>query len=99
MDGGKQERNAAGGQPFATIRAGAEADYLDRRHSDDARRAQRFRSACSTQMRATAIVREAQGRGSICCKRLAHVSSWPCAPKARITCGGGIHPESCRLIW
>jgi putative tryptophan/tyrosine transport system substrate-binding protein len=25
--------------------------------------------------------------------------SWLCAPKARNTCGGRIHPESCRLIW
>jgi protease II len=24
---------------------------------------------------------------------------WRCAPKARITSGGRIHPESCRLIW
>jgi hypothetical protein len=24
--------------------------------------------------------------------------SWQCAPKARIISGGGIHPESCRLI-
>ena len=22
-----------------------------------------------------------------------------CAPTARITSGGGVHPESCRLIW
>ncbi len=22
-----------------------------------------------------------------------------CAPKARITSGGGFHPESCRLLW
>src|SRR5258708_1766673 len=22
-----------------------------------------------------------------------NVRCWPCAPKARITCGGGIHPE------
>ena len=29
----------------------------------------------------------------------ARVRSWQCAPKARITCGGRIHPESCRLIW
>jgi hypothetical protein len=27
------------------------------------------------------------------------VSSWQCAPKARITSGGRFHPESCRLIW
>jgi hypothetical protein len=26
------------------------------------------------------------------------VRSWQCAPKARIISGGGIHPESCRLI-
>ena len=24
---------------------------------------------------------------------------WQCAPKARITSGGRVHPESCRLIW
>ena len=29
----------------------------------------------------------------------AYVSNWQCAPKARITSGGGFHPESCRLIW
>jgi tetratricopeptide (TPR) repeat protein len=23
---------------------------------------------------------------------------WPCAPKARITSGGGCHPDSCRLV-
>jgi RNA-directed DNA polymerase len=28
-----------------------------------------------------------------------HVRNWQCAPKARITSGGGIHPENCRLIW
>ena len=28
----------------------------------------------------------------------AHVRNWQCAPKARIISGGGIHPESCRLI-
>jgi hypothetical protein len=28
-----------------------------------------------------------------------NVRVWQCAPKARITSGGGIHPESCRLIW
>jgi Family of unknown function (DUF6348) len=28
-----------------------------------------------------------------------YVKTWPCAPKARITSGGRIHPESCRLIW
>jgi len=27
-----------------------------------------------------------------------YVVGWLCAPKARITCGGGFHPESCRLI-
>jgi peptide/nickel transport system substrate-binding protein len=27
------------------------------------------------------------------------VDQWQCAPKARITSGGGIHPENCRLIW
>jgi len=27
------------------------------------------------------------------------VQAWRCAPKARITSGGGIHPENCRLIW
>ena len=27
------------------------------------------------------------------------VPYWPCAPKARITYGRRIHPESCRLIW
>jgi SAM-dependent methyltransferase len=27
------------------------------------------------------------------------VKQWQCAPKARITSGGGIHPENCRLIW
>jgi hypothetical protein len=26
------------------------------------------------------------------------VRCWQCAPKARIISGGGIHPESCRLI-
>ena len=26
------------------------------------------------------------------------VWQWQCAPKARITSGGGIHPENCRLI-
>jgi hypothetical protein len=31
-------------------------------------------------------------------KLLSHVSSWQCAPKARIISGGRIHPESCRLI-
>ena len=47
VDGGQQERNAAGGQPFAAIRAGAEADHSDRRHGDDARGAQRVRPACA----------------------------------------------------
>ena len=28
-----------------------------------------------------------------------NVWKWQCAPKARITSGGGFHPESCRLIW
>ena len=28
-----------------------------------------------------------------------YVGYWQCAPKARITSGGGFHPESCRLIW
>ena len=28
----------------------------------------------------------------------AFVCTWQCAPKARIISGGGIHPESCRLI-
>jgi hypothetical protein len=28
-----------------------------------------------------------------------NVAFWQCAPKARITCGGRIHPENCRLIW
>jgi hypothetical protein len=23
---------------------------------------------------------------------------WPCAPRARIICGGRFHPENCRLI-
>ena len=32
-----------------------------------------------------------------CCFAL--VCYWQCAPKARITSGGRIHPESCRLIW
>jgi hypothetical protein len=27
------------------------------------------------------------------------VHFWQCAPKARITCGGRIHPETCRLVW
>ena len=45
VDGGQQERNAAGGQPFAAIRAGAEADHSNRRHRHDARRAQRVRPA------------------------------------------------------
>jgi hypothetical protein len=27
-----------------------------------------------------------------------NVGLWQCAPKARIISGGGIHPESCRLI-
>jgi hypothetical protein len=27
------------------------------------------------------------------------VLRWQCAPKARITSGGGFHPESCRLVW
>jgi hypothetical protein len=27
-----------------------------------------------------------------------HISTLQCAPKARIISGGGIHPESCRLI-
>src|SRR6266702_2463313 len=27
-----------------------------------------------------------------------NVGSWQCAPKARITSGGGFHPDSCRLI-
>ena len=45
VDGGQQERNAAGGQPFAAVRAGAEADHPDRRHRHDARRAQRVRPA------------------------------------------------------
>src|SRR5215467_7319050 len=36
--------------------------------------------------------------------RLAYLSqrtsgSGKCAPKARITCGGRIHPETCRLVW
>jgi len=26
-------------------------------------------------------------------------AKWQCAPKARNTCGGGFHPDSCRLIW
>ena len=50
MDGGQQERNAAGGQSFAAVRAGAEADHPDRHHRDDARGAQRVRSACKRQM-------------------------------------------------
>jgi len=29
----------------------------------------------------------------------ANVGVWQCASTARITCGGRIHPESCRLIW
>jgi metal-dependent amidase/aminoacylase/carboxypeptidase family protein len=39
-------------QPFAPVRAGAEAHHRDRRHSDDARRAQHLRSARPGQMRA-----------------------------------------------
>src|ERR1700682_1697106 len=27
-----------------------------------------------------------------------NVRKWQCAPKARITCGGRIHPKNCRLI-
>src|SRR3990170_7794202 len=30
-----------------------------------------------------------------CCN--ARVSSWQCAPKARIISGGGFHPDNCRL--
>jgi hypothetical protein len=30
---------------------------------------------------------------------LGYVRYWLCAPKARITCGGRIRPENCRLIW
>ena len=50
VGGGQQERNAAGGQPLAAIRAGAEADAADRHHRHDARRAQRVRPACKREM-------------------------------------------------
>ena len=29
----------------------------------------------------------------------AKLGSFWCAPKARVTSGGGFRPESCRLIW
>ena len=53
VDGGQQERNAAGGQSFAAIRAGAEADLQTGITAHDARRAQRVRSACKGQMNNT----------------------------------------------
>ena len=43
-------RPATAGQSFAAVRAGAEADHRDRRHRDDARSAQRLRSAGPGQM-------------------------------------------------
>ena len=30
---------------------------------------------------------------------LEHLAPFRCAPKARVTSGGGFRPESCRLIW
>ena len=57
VDCGKQEWNAAGGQPFAAIRAGAEADHFDRRHRHDAGGAQRVRSARPRQMKRYRCIR------------------------------------------
>ena len=28
-----------------------------------------------------------------------YASKYACAPKARVTCGGRFHPDSCRLVW
>ena len=40
---------------------------------------------------------------SICLSELienqSELGSFWCAPKARVTSGGGFRPESCRLIW
>ena len=47
----RRNRPAAAVQPFAVVRAGAEADHRDRRRGDDARRAQRLRPACKGQMK------------------------------------------------
>jgi hypothetical protein len=32
-------------------------------------------------------------------ERLEELGLFWCAPKARVTSGGGFRPESCRLIW
>jgi hypothetical protein len=40
----------------------------------------------------------AQARlNSMYCELFIDVSSWQCAPKARIISGGGFQPDSCRL--
>ena len=56
-------RPAAAGQPFAAVRAGAEADHPDRRHGDDARSAERIRPEGQTAVTAPpAVAGEAKAK-------------------------------------
>jgi hypothetical protein len=74
-----------------------EPGRLGEKAADDKQR--RLGDGCGISIARASVSSRGLGRDSSITPRDWYVGLWQCTPKALITSGGRIHPESCRLIW